>query len=156
MTAPPLAGRTLSKSDFKLARTCDAKLYFRENHYPDQNQADLYLSLLRDGAFMVEALAQAKRPDGILCDYGPDVTRDSTRTLELLQRDNVTLFQPTLLWGRRLVRFDILEKNGSTIRLIEVKSKSIDGADHKASRERVPTSPFSHFSSSSTRASVRP
>jgi hypothetical protein len=136
VSGPTAFGRTLSKSDFKLARTCDAKLYFRENHYPDQNQVDLYLSLLRDGAFMVEALAQAKRPDGILCDYGPDVIGDSARTLELLQRETVRLFQPTLMWGRRLVRFDILEKSGSTIRLIEVKSKSIDGAEHKASRER--------------------
>jgi hypothetical protein len=37
-TGPSTLGasaRTLSKSDFKLARTCDAKLYFRENGYPD-------------------------------------------------------------------------------------------------------------------------
>lgn len=27
--------RTLSKSDFTLARTCSTKLYFRENRFPD-------------------------------------------------------------------------------------------------------------------------
>lgn len=113
------SGRTLSKSDYKLARTCDAKLYFRENRYPDRNQSDPYLRMLRVGAFMVESLAQAKRPDGILCEYGADIVGDSARTLELLQRDQVTLFQGTLVWGRRLARFDILEKNGSTIRLVK-------------------------------------
>ena len=90
MPTTDVSSRTLSKSDFKLARSCDAKLYFRENHYPDQNQFDAYLSLLRDGAYMVEALAQATRPHGILCEYGPDVKADSERTLALLGRDNVT------------------------------------------------------------------
>ena len=133
MTVPTAIGRTLSKSDYKIARTCDAKLYFRENHFKTKGDYDPYLRLLRDGAFMVEALAQAKRPDGIQCEYGRDVTADSARTLELLQRENVTIFQGTLLSGRRLARFDILEKRGSTIRLIEVKAKSIDGARHRDS-----------------------
>src|SRR5688500_15891235 len=126
------SGRTLSKSDYKLARTCDAKLYFRENRYTDRNESNPYLRMFRLVSFMMEAFHQAKRPDGILCEYGRDIQGDSARTLELLQRDRVTLFQGTLLWGRRLARFDILEKNGSTIRLVEVKSSSIDGTEHKA------------------------
>jgi hypothetical protein len=84
---------------------------------------------------MVEALAQAKRPDGILCEHGPDVLTDSAKTIEYLERENVTLFQPTLRWGRRLARFDILEKRGSVVRVIEVKAKSIDGEEHRASIE---------------------
>ncbi len=69
---PPLEGpvrlRTLSKSDFKLARTCDAKLYYRENGYPDNRESDPYLGLLAEGGYMVEALAKARYP-----------RRDSTR-----------------------------------------------------------------------------
>lgn len=129
----PVSPRTLSKSDYKVARECPAKLYFRENHYPDQNQFDAYLSLLRDGAYMVEALAQAKRPTGILCEYGVDPQTDASRTLEYLLRDNVTLFQATLVWGRRLVRVDIIEKTGSIIKVIEVKSKSVDSVEHAES-----------------------
>jgi hypothetical protein len=130
MTIGTLTGRTLSKSDFMLARNCDAKLYLRENHFRDQREFDPYLGLLRDGGFMVEALAQAKRPDGIQADRTSDASDDFDRTLDLLARDTVTIFQATLLNGRRLARIDILEKVGNFVRLIEVKAKSFDGAEH--------------------------
>ncbi len=124
--------RTLSKSDFALSRTCDAKLYFRENRYPDNGESDPYLWLLREGSYMVEALATAKHEGGILLDYGRNPVEDFARTHEYLSRDDVTLFQATLLWKRRLARVDILEKKGNVVRLIEVKAKSIDGAEHFA------------------------
>ena len=132
MTTEADPPRTLSKSDFALARTCDAKLYFRENRYPDNGESDPYLRLLREGSYMVEALATAKHEGGILLEYGRNPIEDFARTREYLSRDNVTLFQATLLWKRRLARVDILEKKGNVVRLIEVKAKSIDGAEHLA------------------------
>lgn len=125
--------RTLSKSDFKIARTCDAKLWFRENGYPDKSEFNHYLQLLARGGYMVEALATSRYPEGIALDYGRDYESDCKATLEYLERDSVTLFQGTLLHGRRLARVDILKKTGNTIRIIEVKAKSIDGAAHAAS-----------------------
>lgn len=133
MTSKAAPPRTLSKTDFGLARTCDAKLYFRENRYPDNGESDPYLRLLREGSYMVEALATAKHAGGILLEYGRNPVEDFERTREYLSRDNVTLFQATLLWKRRLARVDILEKRGNVVRLIEVKAKSIDGAEHFAS-----------------------
>lgn len=131
MTEPRL--RTLSKSDFKVARTCDAKLWFRENGYPDNKQFDHYMKLLAMGGYMVEALAMASYPDGINLEYGGDVQEDFAKTMELLSRENVTLFQATLMLNRRLARVDIIEKKGNVIRLIEVKAKSFDSAAHYAS-----------------------
>jgi len=61
--------RTLSKSDFKLARSCDAKLFFRENSYPDNRDINPYLLLLAEGGYMVEALAKAKYRDGVQLEY---------------------------------------------------------------------------------------
>jgi hypothetical protein len=122
--------RTLSKSDFKVARSCDAKLFFRENGYPDNRDMNPYLALLAEGGYMVEALAKAKYVDGVQLEYGRGVADDYQRTLEELGRDQVTLFEATLLVGRRQARVDILEKNGNTVRLLEVKSKSFDGAEH--------------------------
>lgn len=122
--------RTLSKSDFKAARTCEAKLYFRENHYPDKHQSDPYLKLLQRGGYMVEALAKAKYPDAIQLTYGRDVQADFARTMQELRKDNVTLFEATLLFGRQLARVDILEKRGAALRLIEVKSSFFDGPKH--------------------------
>lgn len=124
--------RTLSKSDFKLARACEAKLYFRENRYPDNQKFDPYLRLLQRGGYMVEALAKAKYPDAVQLAYGRNVAEDFARTMEELQKENVTLFEATLLVGRRLARVDILEKRGNRVRLIEVKSSLFDGAQHAA------------------------
>lgn len=132
----PLSGasaRTLSKSDFKLARTCDAKLYFRENGYPDRRDGDPYLALLAEGGYMVEALARARHADGIQLAYGRNRVEDYAITVEHLRRDKVTLFEATLLAGRRHARVDILEKRGKVVRLLEVKAKSFDGAKHALS-----------------------
>ena len=130
----PTRKRMLSKSDYKLARTCDAKLYFRENGYPDRRSFDPYLAFLAEAGYMAEALAKAKYSDAVQLQYGADPIADAARTLQQLNNENVTLFEATLLAGRRLARADILEKRGNSIRLIEVKAKSIDGDEH---RERL-------------------
>lgn len=130
---PLVISRTLSKSDFKVARTCAAKLFFRENHYPDNLASNHYLALLADGGYMVEALAKAHYPAGIQLAYGSNIEDDFARTVAFLQRETVVLFEATVLVGRRLARIDILEKKGNAIRLIEVKSKSFDGAAHAKS-----------------------
>ena len=125
--------RTLSKSDFKLARGCDAKLFFRENGYPDTRDSNPYLALLAEGGYMVEALAKAKYVDGVQLEYGRGVADDYQRTLDQLGRDHVTLLEATLLVGRQQARVDILEKKGNTVRLLEVKARSFDGAKHALS-----------------------
>jgi hypothetical protein len=122
--------RMLSKSDFRLARTCDAKLFFRENRFPDSRASNPYLALLAEGGYMVEALAKAKYPNGVRPDDNPDPQAACARTIEYLQRDDVVLFEATLVVGRRQARADILVKRGNVIRLLEVKSKSFDGAKH--------------------------
>lgn len=127
--------RTLSKSDYMLARTCGAKLYFRENGYPDNRSSDPYLQLLAQGGYMVEALAKAHFPDGIHVGYGRDLAGEFARTMEHLRRNSVTLFEATLVAGRRQARVDILRKSGNVIDLIEVKAKSIDGTEHLESLE---------------------
>jgi uncharacterized protein DUF2779 len=124
--------RTLSKSDFTLALTCEAKLFFRENNYPDTRDDDPYMRMLARGGYMVEALAQAQRSDGVRLEYQHDPEQAFEETRQQLAKENVTLFQATLLWNRRLARVDVLEKIGDTLRLIEVKSKSFDGAEHFA------------------------
>lgn len=121
---------TLSKSDYNLARTCDTKLYFRENRYPDNGDYSPYVRLLAEGGFMVDALARAQRPGGVLLEPTWDAVADFAATRELLERDTVTIFQATLLSGKRLARVDIIEKRGSEVNLIEVKAKSFDGVAH--------------------------
>ncbi|HXT70063.1 MAG TPA: DUF2779 domain-containing protein [Vicinamibacterales bacterium] len=125
--------RTLSKSDYKIARTCPVKLYFRENGYQDNRTGNAYLQLLADGGYMVEALAKARYPHGVQLSYGRDPAADFVTTMRRLEAEEVVLFEATLVVGRRMARVDILEKKGRSVRVIEAKAKSFDGSEHWAS-----------------------
>lgn len=128
--------RTLSKSDFKAARTCSAKLYYREQRYPSTDEADPYLRMLAEGGYMVEMLARLRYPAGATLEYGGDPRLGASATSEALKAENVTLFEATLLAGHRLARADILVKSGNEFRLIEVKAKSFNSAENAARLEK--------------------
>ncbi len=121
--------RTLSKSDFKLAGNCLTKLYYKELGYPRIDDSNEYLQLLAEGGYMVEQLARLRYPDGVELPHAGDAGSNAAATAEMLSRDNVTLFEATLLSGRKLARVDILQKRGRRFDLIEVKSTSFDGDD---------------------------
>ena len=128
--APP---HTLSKSDFKLARSCATKLYYRELKYPDNRDDNEYLQLLAEGGYMVELLAKQLFPGGITLDYtkGAQASADETSRLlnEAASANTVTLFEATVLEGARLARVDILRRGPNGFDLYEVKSSSIDTED---------------------------
>jgi hypothetical protein len=124
--------RTLSKSDFILARSCAAKLFFRENGYPDNRDADPYVRMLATGGFMVEALANARYPNGVRIDNTGALGVDVDATLIALRQSDVTIFGAALADGRKQARVDIMEKKGNVVRLIEVKAKAFDGREHIA------------------------
>ncbi|MEX2182301.1 MAG: DUF2779 domain-containing protein [Gemmatimonadaceae bacterium] len=132
---PPPTPPTLSKSDFKLARTCAAKLYYRELKYPTTLEDNEYLQLLAEGGYMVELLAKQQFPDGITLDYGSKpATEAAAETHQLLDQAEasgkpITLFEATLADGQRLSRVDILRRSPSGFDLYEVKSSSIDTVD---------------------------
>jgi hypothetical protein len=44
----------LTKSDFKIARTCPTKLYYKKLRYPSLMDDNPYLEFLADGGYMVE------------------------------------------------------------------------------------------------------
>jgi hypothetical protein len=117
----------LSKSDFKVARTCAAKLYYKKLGYPSMTQSDEYLQFLADGGYMIEAIAKLCEPDGIEIGFNDGPERSAERTLSALNsNEHVVLFEATLISGGKLARVDILKKDGSSFDLIEVKAKSVD------------------------------
>lgn len=119
--------RYLSKSRFKLAYTCPAKLYFHERpgKYGNLLRENAFLEALAGGGFQVGALAKLHFQDGI--DLEGVATEDAIlRTRELLTQDRVTVFEAALVSGPFLVRVDVLVKEGTRVSLLEVKSKSHD------------------------------
>jgi hypothetical protein len=115
-----------------MAVECPRKLYYagKKNVYRDNKQEDTFLQALADGGFQVGELAKCLYPDGI--EVYPKGNADAlAETAELLKRESVTLFEPAIAYGAYLVRVDVLIKTGNSIKLVEVKAKSIKSDDHQ-------------------------
>ncbi len=119
--------RYLTKSRFLLALDCPTKLYYvGKDQYPDKNSDNEFLDALVKGGFQVGALAKCYFPGGHdieTLDYDQSISE----TNELLQQENVVIFEAAIQFQRFFIRVDILEKRGNEINLIEVKSKSFNG-----------------------------
>lgn len=122
----------LSKSDFKTALDCQTKLYYKKKKYPSANDGNDYLAFLADGGHQVGKLATMQYPNGIEIQTGNDHQAAIDLTIEKLNEENVTLFEPSIQINNKIVRVDILEKRGDEYHLIEVKSKSFDSSQPRA------------------------
>ncbi len=123
--------RVLTKSRFKLGLECPNKLFYtKKKEYANQKMEDPFLQALAEGGFQVEELARMQYPGGILLE-GKDWDYEYLweRTQELLQEENVVIYEPAFLIDDLFIRVDILVKKGNKIELIEVKSKSYDPLD---------------------------
>jgi len=121
--------RYLTKSRFKLATECPTKLFYTgKKEYANQKLEDSFLMALADGGFQVGELAKLYYPGG------HDITtldHDEAlkQTNELLQQENVTVYEAAVCVGSLFIRVDVLVKKGSRFKLIEVKAKSFNSAD---------------------------
>lgn len=128
-----MPSHTLSKSDFKIARSCATKLYYRERKYPDNSQENEYLQMLAEGGYMVELLAKQLFPAGLTLEYGrkplAEAARETAAHLDRGATEEVVLFEATLFDGVRQARVDILKRTPRGFDLYEVKSSSFDPED---------------------------
>ncbi len=115
-----------------MAVECPRKLYYagKKDVYRDTKEDDTFLKSLVDGGFQVGELAKCLYPNGteVLLKGNKEALAE---TAELMKRENVTLFEPAIAHGAYLVRVDVLIKNGASIKLVEVKAKSIKSDDHQ-------------------------
>jgi hypothetical protein len=126
-----LPNRLLTKSRFKLGLECPNKLYYtRKKEYANKKQEDSFLQALAQGGFQVEELARMHYPDGMLIE-GNDGDYEFLwqQTKQLLEKENVTIYEPAFLKDGLFIRVDVLVKKGNNIELIEVKSKSFTPDD---------------------------
>lgn len=120
----------LSKTDFKVARTCPTKLFYKKRGYPSLNDEDPYLEILSEGGFMVQKIATLLYPEGREMPFVADPDVAAADTLRALEAQNVTLFEATVINSGKLARIDILRKRGDEFDLIEVKATSFDSAEN--------------------------
>lgn len=121
--------RYLTKSRFKLARECPAKLFYtRKDEYADKKIEDSFLEALAKGGYQVGELAKCYYPGGHNI-ASLDYEEALKETNELLEREQVTIFEAAIRYKSFFIRVDILVKNGKHIELIEVKAKSFNSSD---------------------------
>jgi hypothetical protein len=119
--------RYLTKSHFKVALECPRKLFYLNNPdiYPNTNEEDSFLTALAEGGFQVGALAKLYYPNGYEI-TDKDRIKSTQLTSELLQQENVVIYEAAICFDKLFIRVDILEKKSNHINLIEVKAKSFD------------------------------
>lgn len=131
----------LSKSDFILACSCPKKLVYKKQGYPTGNDTNEYLQMLAQGGYIVGKYAQLMYPQGIEIE-APTNQEAVEKTNQLLaSHDNIVLFEAAFSSNNKIVRTDILVKEGSHVHLIEVKSKSFD-SQIEFRRQRTDLMPY--------------
>lgn len=114
----------LTKSLFKQALQCPTKLYYATNPgYLDAMESDTFMEALADGGFQVGALARAYYPQGHWIQE-LDPQKAIRQTEELLNQDEVVIFEAALRFENFFIRVDILHQHDGIVELIEVKAKS--------------------------------
>ncbi len=126
--------KPLTKSRFKLGLECPNKLYFTGNPlYANKKLEDSFLEALAKGGFQVEALARLSYPEGEFVDAENwDYDKAVQITKDAFTKEKTCLFEAGFTFDNLFIRTDIIEKNESNVKLIEVKAKSIDPTDDYA------------------------
>ena len=124
----------LSKSKFKQGLECPNKLFYSQNknEFNNLKQDDTFLQALASGGFQIGEYACLQYPDGIPIDSPGEVydyQELADQTSELLKKENVVLFEAAFYVDDLFIRTDILVKRGNSIKLIEVKAKSVNPND---------------------------
>lgn len=120
----------LSKSLFRLGLSCPNKIYFKNTPgYVNQSLDDPFLKALASGGFQIEEYARRHFPNGqfIEADYR-EKEKAILLTSQALQTDGV-YFEAAFSADNLFALTDIVVKEGNTIKLIEVKSKSYSESD---------------------------
>ena len=120
----------LTKSLFKIAEECPSKLYYamHDEQYNNVQIDDPFMAALADGGFQVGELAKLYYPGGVMIDT-LDKKEACRQTSELLAQDKAIIFEAAIMQGDFFIRVDVLRKDGKTLELIEVKSKSFEPGD---------------------------
>ena len=125
--------RLFTKSAFKIALRCPAALYYYRDPktYANQNSGDEFLHALAEGGFQVGDLAKiyCKVDDGCDLEALKGYEESLAKTDELMSRDKVVIAEAAYRYGDMFVRTDIIVKDGTDIKLIEIKAKSWDGGE---------------------------
>jgi len=124
----------LTKGDYLEGLRCQKGLFLRKYHRELANPVDAgSQSRMADGR-EIGNLARMLFPGGILIDSNG---KDALVATEIMMRDAHTLFEAQFMSAGRLVRADVLQRDGDGWRLLEVKSSKEPKAKEKFKEEHL-------------------
>ena len=116
--------RQMSKSKVMAGLQCHKRLYLevhRRELLDFSEQAQRAFAIGDE----VGKAARGQHPDGTLVAHQDDLSQALAQTKQLLDTPGrITLFEPAFQHGRTLVRVDIFSRDGTSHRLVEVKSST--------------------------------
>ena len=117
----------LTKSRFQLANQCPAKLFYtgKKEEYADNKLEDSFLMELAKGGYQVGELAKCVFPGGRDI-FTLDKTEALKQTCDLLESDEVSIYEAAIAADNLFIRADVLVKSENQLSLYEVKAKSFD------------------------------
>jgi hypothetical protein len=120
----------LTKSKFKLATECPAKLFYTgKKKYANTSLDNPFLEALAKGGFQVGELAKQYFPGGHNI-HTLNYDEALKQTNKLLEQDEVVIYEAAVKYNNLFIRVDVLVKRNNYIKLYEVKAKSIDLTDN--------------------------
>lgn len=126
------SNRFLTKSRFKVGAQCPTKLYYLDRaEYANTNKENTFLQSLAEGGFQVGALAKLYFPNGHEV-VSIDKVKSVAETKDLLEKKTSTIFEAAFQHDNLFLSADVIEKNGNSIRLLEVKAKSFNPIAHES------------------------
>lgn len=143
--------RYLTKGRFKLGLECPTKLFYTKNlDYADQGHNDPFMQALAKGGYQVGEMAKYKYCDDPI---GSGITVESLVDDEALRitqeklnaNPRVVIAEGAFCYNNLFMRADIVVRDGQVIKLIEVKSKSIQNSDEFLDKNGKPMSKWSSY-----------
>jgi predicted RecB family nuclease len=118
----------LTKSDYMAGLECPKKLYLRKYNRDLAEQPDAGAKARMADGQEIGLIARMLFPGGVLID---PANKDGVLATEIYMREAHTLFEAQFLSGGRLVRVDVLQRDGEGWRVLEVKSSKEPKAKEK-------------------------
>lgn len=137
----------LTKTVFKKSLNCPTSVYYysKKEQYMNNEDGNEFMKSLAEGGYQVEYLAKDYYPQGIdMKDLDFETNVNETRRL-MEEEENVVLFEPLFIIDGFLVRVDILEKQGDTIKIFEVKAKGFDFTSKVDKKTEAELPQFTNF-----------
>ena len=123
--------RFLTKTRFKTAMECPTKLFYVDkDSYANKRMEDSFLEALAEGGFQVAELAKCYYRKEKHIDLNGMNTEEALRkTSEHIKLENIIIFEAAIIYNNFLIRADILIKRKNSLKIIEIKSSSVDPTD---------------------------